>query len=760
MKRILGLLVLWFMADSCLAATAIEPARSTRTDAESSGLPLARFMSKSEAVTLRSVKDQYELSFPVAERHRVAKAGLHLEMVNSNALIGHRSQLRVLLNGWHVAQIKLDPANPNTQADVALPVDRIRPGYNVLRFVSAQHYTDEHCEFPDSPELWTEIDTVKSTLSLSTVPVALQPTLGDLNRLLTETLRDYELNIAHAGELKTDEQLSWGGLIAQGTALRLKYAPIRINLHRMPAGEGHGDGSFVPPATGSEDASTDWVLIGSRASLASHLNAETLEHITGPYLGIFARPDKPGTFLLVVSGTTDAEVSQAAKSFTRINFPFPDTADTIIRLQPSPPVKPYGSPGMLAEGQAFSFAQLGFTTSSFEAIEDNPKDIKLIMPPDLYAPEDAQVELWLHVAYRAALRRDSVINVMLNGHFERAVHLKEESGGEYRGYRLSIPLRSFKPGVNILSFQAVPTPLVTGECLYIQGQQYVTLFDDSVIQLPDAAHYAKLPDLDLLARTGFPFTRMPDGSEAGIQILDESPQSLSSAWQLLGKLAQLNGAPLWAARISRQAIQEDRHLILVGRDQDLKQADQGEAPVRLSDPNLIRYTTAQVTPPTTSTWWQKLGRSLLADEAPPPTAATPFHADLNVTGGLGDYRLAMAYPSATHSDRLVLSVVAKTPESLLNGMQMLTTPEYWYSMKGDVVVWKEKPESLVWQDSGNAFFIGQAKPQLRLAAYFSHHPVYWVGGIVLLLAVSAWFAHRLLKAFKQRHHGDVEEFES
>lgn len=742
--RIFGFFVLWIMAESCLAAMAVEP---VGTETEASGLPLARFMSRSEAITLRSVKDQYELTFPLAERNRAVKARLHLELVNSNALIGHRSQLRVLVNGWHIAQIKLDPANPNTRADIIIPVERLKPGYNVLRFDSAQHYTDEHCEFPDSPELWTEVDTLKSTLSISTVPATLHPTVADLNSLIGATLGDYDLNIAQAGEMKTDEQLSWGGLIAQGAALRLKYAPFRVNLHRIANTEDNAAGG----------SAQDWVLIGTRTSLAAHLKPEILERITGPYLGISSRPENPGTFLLVISGATDADVSQAALAFTRINFPFPDTADTVIRSQQAPPAKPYQSPGMLAEGRAYAFSQLGFTTSSFEAMSDDPKEIKLVMPPDLYAPEDAQVEFWLHLAYRAALRKDSVINLMLNGHFERAVHLKEESGAEYRGYRLSIPLRSFKAGVNILSFQPVQTPLVTGECLYIQGQQYVTLFDDSIIRLPDAAHYAKLPDLELLGKTGFPFTRLPDGSETGIQVLDESPESISSAWQLLAKLAQLSGAPLTSARISLQPIQEDRHVILVGKDQKLNLADQAEAPFRLVDPNLVHYAVGQARAESSQPWWQDLERSVFGDGIPEPVTIAPLKTAMDITGDLGDYRLAMAYPSAKHSERMVLSLVAKTPQSLLHGVHLLTTPEFWYSLKGDVVVWEDKPESLAAQDTGAAFFIGQAKPQLRLAAYFSRHPLYWIGGILLLLALSAWFAHKLLKAFKQRQHGDVQE---
>lgn len=743
MHRIIAAVVLTMFSLTCQAAI-LGPVAGAESEQVFS---LASLMARNEPIALRHSSDRYDLAFPLAARLVPLKARLHLEFSNSNALLAHRSQLRVLLNGWQVAQIRLDPDNPNAKADMQLPVDRIKPGYNVLRFLVAQHYTDQHCEYPEAPELWTDLDTVKSNLVLSTAPAELKPTLGDLDRLLVETLRDYQLGIVQAGEIKTDEQLSWGGLIAQGVALRLKYAPFRVGLQRPEQGSG-----------GLPDKA-DVVLIGKRDALQSQLGPEALARISGPYLGIAQRPNFPGAFQLVVSGTTDSEVGQAALAFTRLNFPFPDNTDTVISTQQEAPQNLAEAPGRLQEGRAYSFAQLGFKTLTFEEKTENSPELKLIMPADLYAPEDAQVDLWLHVAYRAALRRDSVINIKLNGHFERAVYLKDEGGNEYRAYRLSIPLRSFQAGVNILTFEPNPMPLVTGECQYIQNRLYVTLYEDSVVRLPEAAHYAKLPDLALFGRTGFPFTSPPDGSQTAIQLLDDAPQSIAAAWQVLANLAQINGSALVRAKLSLAAVNDDRHLLLIGGEQGLKSVDVGHSPLKLNRPNQLKYGQGQVFGQPEEAWLKRLDRWLSGEQAPETQSVMPQSLPMDVSGGLGDYRLVMAYPSSSHAGKLVMALVADTPQGLLRGVQLLTTPEFRYALKGDMAVWKDLADSVVSQDTGAAFFTGKAAPQLRLAAYFSRYPLYWVGAIVILLLVFAWISHRLLNFFKQRKHGDVKEFE-
>ena len=49
--------------------------------------------------------------------------------------------------------------------DLPIPTDWLKVGYNEVTFEAVQHYTYD-CEDPSSPELWTDINTQQSRVSL------------------------------------------------------------------------------------------------------------------------------------------------------------------------------------------------------------------------------------------------------------------------------------------------------------------------------------------------------------------------------------------------------------------------------------------------------------------------------------------------------------------------------------------------------------------------------------------------------------------
>ena len=73
--------------------------------------------------------------------------------------------MAVTVNGHTVKQLVLDPAMPDSEVDIDLPVAMFKAGYNNLSFSVVQHYTDGTCEDQLAPELWTEINAVKSSIT-------------------------------------------------------------------------------------------------------------------------------------------------------------------------------------------------------------------------------------------------------------------------------------------------------------------------------------------------------------------------------------------------------------------------------------------------------------------------------------------------------------------------------------------------------------------------------------------------------------------
>ncbi len=710
-------------------------------------------MTKPGSIELRNLGDEYRLSFPVPDRYQVERATLIVDFTHSNALVRSRSQLRVRINGVTVAQWHLGGNSFHRIEKLVIPPELLLNGYNELQFQTAQHYTNDQCEAPDSPELWLEINPVRSQLEFQ---YQLKPaflSLARLSSLLDKKLPESTIQLLFPSRQLIEDEWNWGGLVTQGIALRLDYAPFRLQLGRLEVKEQ----KF--PVNLNVSQGRDSIIIGDRVKLAPYLAEETLAKITGPYLGLFPAPDAPERFVLLISGKDAREVGQAVLAFSLLNFPLPDERETVIRSIQMDLVLPYqGYPALEPEG-TYTFKQLGFNTAFRQGLNPPPMTLGFFLPPDLFAPEDSEIVLMLHLAYNAGMRRDSLIEVSVNGIFEQAVQLTEEGGGHYRDYRIAIPLRTFKPGLNRITFQPLLVPLVTGECLYLNSQPlHVTVFGDSKIQMPRASHYAKLPDFSLLAAAGFPYLNRAGGEGLGIQLLNRREDSVLAAWHLLAKLARVNRLPLPRSRIKFAPFFAVRDLILVGGHVDSLKGELFKySPIGLGNPwYRWHYPHGKaLSAGTVNPWWQSWLGHFLIEESSFPPALTRRYAVVEQSGGLGRHALGMAFPHPAAADRLVTAFVSNG--DLYPAIQALTEPALWSQMKGDLIIWRQDSKTLFWQHLSKPFYVGNAGITPMVLYHFSRHPWYWVLAVLGAIVFFAWVTHVLLKRFKRRHKPDAEE---
>lgn len=711
--------------------------------------PLTKYLPWSQNLVLRNVSSASELSFPIPDRYTIDAAKLHLEFTNSNTLIFHRSQLQILLNESIIAQIKLDPDNPRTVADIVLPTNRLINGYNKLQFRVAQHYTEEFCEVPDSPELWTQINPEASTISMTLTPRLRKPSLAALDYYIDDKLSEYSVQILRTNTNFSENDLKWGALITQGIALRLKFVPLNLTdstAHILTA-----DASLSAEIAGQQ---SDKILIGTADKIRPFLDTNTGQSITGSYLSISPIGTK-GHVLIVVSGTNEEEVTIAAKTFASLSFPFPDTASTAISKLELANLKPYERKSIIQPDAVYAFKQLGFKTASISGKDNSSMYLKLRLPPDLYAREDAEVEMFLHLAYGAAMRRDSTINVNLNGVFQNAIHLKQPDGAHYYDYRIALPLREFQPGLNTIEFHPVLTPLETGYCIYRQFDNLVvTLFEDSEIHIPSASHYVRLPNFKLLAKTGFPYNRLSNGTEMAVQILDASSQSVRSAWQIVAKLAQMSDMPFYDANLSFEPVTDDRNLILVGSLSGKEEILQG-APADFSHLTSFPYPLFDLPKSNQKTLWERL-------TGKPESLGFPVDNDhkktrVDQSGDLGNYSAAVAYQSPWHSNRLIVAFVHNQSAHFYDSIRYLLDPKEWNAIQGNILLWDAASESLSWQQTNDEFYVGSASPGSQLAYFASQHQWLWISAAFLLILLLALLVHFLLNRFKREHHSNAEE---
>ena len=729
--------------------------------------PLAKLMSVGGPISLRNTVSDYTIFLPLAERLQVRSAVLHLEFTNSTAVLAERSQLQILLNEKVIAQVPLKGSQPEGTLDVRLPAQLFAHDYNRLLFRAVLHYMLE-CEDPNAPELWLQIDSVASTVSVEVELRALTPRLSDIDELFDRKWwGQHGLHILTGSTPIRDAHLRWGALIAQGAALRLEYVPLQVT-HGVATRQERSITDTPAPTFPFLDqrtlAGTDTVLIGTTEELVPYLSQDTVAQITNSYLAVHRLDTDPAHFLLVVSGKDDAEVTRAATAFAFLNFPFPEaTSMQITEAQfPSPPA--YTLKQGMRENQAYQLADLGFHTATAHGMHPDGFRLELNVPPDLFAPEDAVVELSLHMAYSAGLRHDSVLNIQLNDIFEAAIPLNDPNGGVFRAYKIAIPLRSFRAGHNVITFSPRPMPLVTGKCFFLQsGNLLVTLFDDSTLTVPAASHYTRLPNLQIFATTAFPYNVLPDGSSFALQVSGQESGTVAAAWMLIAKLAQKASMPLYKAELSLAVPTGEKDLIVVSPVDQVDDRLMAAAPMSLAPPYRVPYPTRVTLPPSAPhpTFLGRLKAMFVGPvgDAGTPTPQQPVIAQVTQESELGQKKAVMMFESPLHAKKTVVLFVAANALQLQQGMNRLVEPEFWENLRGDLVVWDDRPSSLAWQKAGPDYHVGKINFTPRVEYYFSHYPWLWVTSLLVLIGVFAIFTRIGLSRFKRKHHGEAVDSE-
>jgi hypothetical protein len=672
---------------------------------------------------------------------------LHLVVSNSISLLTNRSELAVRVNDRTIAQVQLSSRQPEATADIRVPADLLRTGYNTLTFAVAQHST-ENCEDPNAPELWTEIDTSESTLQMQTALAPLTPTLADLANLIDpKQWAPRALTIVNASRPHDDMQLAGGSLVAQGVALRLRYLSAAPRV--LDAEHGNGSG-ILPGLSLAPLADSDVVLIGSHDALRGYLDAKTLAQIKGAFLGIYPKPDDARRFVLIVSGRNDEEVERAAHAFAHTELPLPRTSELVIGAFDETTLPPWSANRTITGTAPHTFRELGLTSRTLVA--GDAADMEVRLPADIYAPEDAKVTLDMNFTEGAKMREDSVLNIVLNGRFEQVIALDQQQGAVMRHYRISLPLRDFRAGLNTLSLQALLIPLVSDRCALRNMQNLeITLFDDSTLTLPPTSHFTTLPDLKRFADSGFPYTVQPDGKDLALRLAARDNDTIAAAWALMGRLAQSQAAPLSAALLTFGVPSEARRdVILLGAASSLPPSLLKHAPwspgtsIRIAD-----GAAAEGDSQTGSTFPLSLTRLL----GSPARAEQP---DVTLRGDvpLSRQLLVMQYRGERGGAMTVLT--AESTNALVDGISRLIEPSYWGALRGDIALLSFDRPDLWTGRVGGTYEEGSLGPLAWLGYTFSEHP--WLGyaALVVLLSVFAGSSALLLQRYHRKRHRDAD----
>jgi cellulose synthase (UDP-forming) len=559
-----GLMLCLFLLNPVLHA---QPPRLAGDHTFRSVISLAD-MGADNGITLRGA-DVFASIPLVLSKSNVAQSGtLHLEYRFSKELLPGKSWIGVSFNDTALADLAMPTSSvggesESLSADIPIPGELLATK-NIVGMHLHAHY-DARCENPSDSRLWAQIES-SSRLELSGV---LLPIANDLTMLpapfYEKEQSDALTNIAVAFEsAPTSAMLQASGIVAS-------WFGVQANSHKLlfPVSIGH-------------------LLPGN--SIVVALNSSSLlrsagKRIRGPHLTMLTNPADGVSKLLVVSGDDGEQVVAAASGLAEGTGSSGDTAE--VESNPLPAERSLDDAPRWVQTTTASSLWSYAETKELSTDGGQPIVSYVRIPPDLFFGDREAVNLRLHYVYKDSVSsRRAFLRVSANGSQIGYVPLKLDSEKSTpRGLTVRVPIKTLRPFANTLLFEFLFPPASQNFCRP-QPSSHASgaMLRTSSLELHGLPHWATLPNLELFANAGFPFTRYADLAQSTVLLPDQpSEREIGTMLALLAYFGAQTGYPAFRVTLGNlQSFDEDRSLLIIGTEADMPSTPALDARLPLS----------------------------------------------------------------------------------------------------------------------------------------------------------------------------------
>jgi cellulose synthase (UDP-forming) len=286
-------------------------------------------------------------------------------------------------------------------------------------------------------------------------------------------------------------------------------------------------------------------------------------------VAIRPNPADPTSKLLVLAASRVGQLVMAAQAVALRSPQLTADAAAIVQLTLPRTREPDDAPRWSQTNQPVALVD----ASNNAAAQDGsvPVNTYLRLPPDLAYLNRDSVPLALEYRYnQVPLSSDSAAQVVVNQQYVGATLLPSGRNTDKTvRAQMELETSALRPFSNSLSmsfaFRFARRQLCQGNT---PAGMTAALLTTSHLDLRDVAHWATLPDLELLANAGFPFTRYADLDRTTV-VLPSHPAigEIALYLMLMGHFASQTGYPALRVRVDdSEALQpgEDRDLLVIG----------------------------------------------------------------------------------------------------------------------------------------------------------------------------------------------------
>ncbi len=575
-----------------------------------------------DTIVLRGVDAYHSIFFSVPQTEVVKTAKFHIKYHFSPGLIPEISHLKVSLNGTlfatlpvvtppaiqhpgditpeqkvaeqQVLNVTRNENNALLEADLTMPAEMLVHN-NELTFEFIGHYTLQ-CEDPSHSTLWSHVDS-SSRIELAGTLLPLQ---NDL-KLLPLPFYDAAVNLHPVIPIVFLGQPSPSALRAAGIVA--SYFGVLTNDHpvRFPV-------SFGTIPTGNV------IVIGENAAdLPPALNVTS---VSGPTLAMRTNPADPYSKVLVLSGDTPENLVAAAQILVLQRDMLAGEQQSGQLVEKPRARKPDDAPRWLSTEHR---TILGDVTQGNDLQGDGsvPVGVYLRLPPDLYT-EGGPQNLGYHLSYRyngIPLANESSLQVYMNGTYISSTPMPHtEQASAKLDTVVPVPVVSLRPFSNSLLMRFVFQIAKKGKCqdtapLNLQG----SVIKDSYLDIQDIPHWAVMPNLEIFANAGYPFTRKADLADTAVVMPDTpSTDEIEMYLTFMGHFGAQTGYPVLNVTVTdNDGMKSDRskdYLVLGTMDDQPALGTLGSAlPVRVDSGGLHIQDTQGFFAPLQHAWWKVRG---------------------------------------------------------------------------------------------------------------------------------------------------------
>ena len=550
----------------------------------------------SPQIELHGIDSSHNIYFTLPQTHVARTAKIHVYYAFSPSLLPQLSHLKLILNGTLFATIQPTPgpaggsSSQNAEGEFSIPADLLVHN-NTLTIQFIGHYTMV-CEDPANTTLWARVH--RSTyLDLQGDLLPLADDLKQLPMPFLDPAVIQPLSIPVVFPTAPSfKAIQAAGIVTSYFGMISENRPVRfpVKIGAIPS----GNAIVISENPGNLPASLNLLSVAS-ATVAMRTN-----------------PIDPYSKILVVAGADSDQMVRAAQAVALHTDLLQGSQASIDSLELPNKQQPDRAPRWARTDQTIALWDYA-TADQLQGDGSAPLNVYFRIAPDTFYSERPNAVLRLAYRYNSVpIGPISSMQVRINNAFLGSVPLIPGQEASRRMQTdVPVPVVNLRPFSNSLSFDFTFQLLKKGGCqdttpINMQG----AILRDTYLDLRGYPHYAPMPNLEIFANAGFPFTRLADLAETTV-VLPPTPneQEIEMFVTLMGHFGRQTGFPVLRVTVAgadavRQGIRTDFLVIGAADDQPAFDKLANNLPVALHSGQIQVRDTQGFFAPLHHAWWK------------------------------------------------------------------------------------------------------------------------------------------------------------